>query len=58
MKIDEESINHNAVGLIKDVMPWDMCGEHGDDNISRAMTLGYIQGICDLAEELKKVLDA
>lgn len=58
MKIDELSIDHNAIRLIKDLLPWEMCDRaDGDDNL-RIMSLGYIQGVCDLAEELKKVLSA
>ena len=58
MKIDELSIDHNAIRLIKDLSLWDMCERtDGDDNF-RIMSLGYIQGVCDLAEELKKVLSA
>lgn len=57
MKIDESDINHNAVRLIKDLMPWDMCDRADSDDNLRIMSLGYIQGVCDLAEELKKVLN-
>ena len=56
MKIDELSIDHNALRLIKDLELW-ACNEDtkGDENW-RLMTLGYISGIIDMAEELKKVL--
>ena len=57
MKIDEASINHNVVRLIKDLDPWDMSGETDGEDRLRIMTLGYIQGACDLANELKKVLE-
>ena len=56
MKIDEASINHNVVRLIKDLDLWDMSGETDGEDRLRIMTLGYIQGACDLANELKKVL--
>ena len=54
MKIDEASINHNTVRLIKSLDLWNMIGE--TDNELRIMAIGYIQGVCDLADELKKVL--
>jgi len=56
MKIDEASINHNVVRLVKDLDPWDMSGKTETEDHLRIMTLGYIQGACDLANELKKVL--
>ena len=56
MKIDEASINHNAVRLIKDLNIWTMGDPTPDDDNLRIMALGYIDGICDLASELKKVL--
>lgn len=56
MKIDEASINHNVVRLIKDLGVWEMSGETNTEDRLRIMTLGYIQGACDLANELKKVL--
>lgn len=57
MKIDEASINHNVVRrieLIKNLDLWDMENETGNE--LRIMTLGYIQGVCGLADDLKKVL--
>lgn len=56
MKIDEASINHNVVRLVKDLNPWDMSGETEGEDRLRIMALGYVQGVCDLADELKKVL--
>lgn len=56
MKIDEECINHNVTNLIDGLLLWDMLDE-GDERL-RLMTLGYIQGMIELAGELKKVLKA
>ena len=56
MKINEASINHNAVRLIKDLNLWTMVDPTDDDNNIRIAALGYAQGVCDLADELKKVL--
>lgn len=58
MKIDEASINHNATLLVKDLIVWDMCDRTDSDDNLRIMSLGYIQGVCDMAEQLKKVLKA
>ena len=56
MKIDEASINHNVVRLLKHISPWDMDGDTDSEDGLRIMTLGYVQGVCDLATELKQVL--
>ena len=56
MKIDEASINHNAVRLIKSLNIWEMLDATDSDNNLRIMSLGYIQGVCELADELKQVL--
>lgn len=58
MKITEADIDHNAVRLIKELLPWEMCDETDSDGNLRIMALGYMQGVCELAEELKKVLNA
>lgn len=54
MKIDEASINHNTVRLIKSLDLLNMIDEK--DNEVRIMAIGYILGVCELADELKKVL--
>lgn len=54
MKIDESAINHNVTRLISELNLWDMCGK--DDDMLRAMALGYVSGLNDLAEALKGVL--
>lgn len=65
MKITEDSINHNAVRLIKELVDtrYDMIA--GDKDMAMTaergfvlMTLGEIGGALALAEELKKVLKA
>ena len=56
MKIGVEDINHNAMRLIVDLETWDIAGHSDIDDHLRIMTLGYIRGITDLADELKKVL--
>ena len=56
MKVDEASINDNAVSLIKSLNVWEMLDAADSDNNLRIMSLGYIQGVCELADELKQVL--
>ena len=65
MKITEESINHNAICLIKDLAgtSYDMIMTDKDNDYEYAeergfmlMTLGEINGIIDLADALKEVL--
>lgn len=56
MKIDEGSINHNALRLIHELDIWDITGNGMQD--FQIMTLGYIRGITELAEALKEVLRA
>ena len=62
MKIDEKSINHNAVRLIKDLIEsrYEMIEE---DKQSRErgyllMTFGEIAGIIEMADVMKEVLKA
>lgn len=56
MKIDEGSINHNAVRLIHELELWDITGDGMQD--FQIMTLGYIKGVTELAKALKEVLKA
>lgn len=57
MKIDENSINHNAVRLIDDIVT-----DFVDNNVIecdgdyKTITIGYIKGICDMANAMKEVL--
>lgn len=57
MKIDESGINHNAVRLIDDIVT-----DFVDNNLVecnsnyKEITIGYIKGICDMANAMKKVL--
>ena len=59
MKVDESSINHNAVRIIEELAEniYSFCDENTEQNrMYLAMTLGEIAGVMDLAKELKKVL--
>ena len=59
MKVDESSINHNAVRIIEELAEniYSFCDENTEQNrMYLAMTLGEIAGVIDLAKELKKVL--
>lgn len=57
MKIDENGINHNAVRLIDDIVT-----DFVDNNLVecdsnyKEITIGYIKGICDMANAMKEVL--
>ena len=57
MKIDENAINHNAVMLIDDIVT-----DFVDNNLVecnsnyKEITIGYIKGICDMANAMKEVL--
>lgn len=60
MRIDEATINHNAVRLIRELVScrYDMIFKD-DDRAERGnalMTLGEIAGVCETAEALKEVL--
>lgn len=57
MKIDAESINHNALRLIQQELEplYDFIGdEHMGDYC--LVTLAEIRGICLMADEMKEVL--
>lgn len=58
MKIDADSIEHNAYRLIKDISTtmYDILSDTGDDNLLRVETIGEVRGIIMLAEELKEAL--
>ena len=62
MKIDTESINHNAVRLIKDLLEsrYDLIEEDKQDQELGylIMTLGEIAGIIEMANAMKEVLKA
>lgn len=62
MKIGYESINHNAVRLIKDLLEsrYDLI-EEDKQNQERGyllMTIGEIAGIIEMADAMKEVLKA
>lgn len=54
MRIDEQTINENALTLIEDIanLTWEM--ESKDDMM---LNLGIISGICELARSLKETLN-
>lgn len=54
MKIDEMSIDHNALKCIEDAVT-DVWGLEADCVINKDAVM-YIRGVLDLANELKKVL--
>lgn len=56
MKIDEASINHNALRLIEDLV--DDRYEYRDLPDYMRMTLGEIGGIIMMAKAMKEVLEA
>lgn len=58
MKIGEEDINHNAMRLIDEMDVWDLAGNEDGNEGFRLMTLGYINGVTELAKALKEVLKA
>lgn len=61
MKIDTESINHNAVRIIKDLVEsrYDMIMEAtAEERGYFLMTLGEIAGIIEMADAMKEVLKA
>ena len=58
MKIDEASIEHNALNLIKDItsFAYDSIGDSQKDKLTRDAYLYSIQGIVEFAELLKEAL--
>lgn len=62
VKIDTESINHNAVRMIKDLLEsrYDLIEEDKQDQELGylIMTLGEIAGIIEMANAMKEVLKA
>ena len=59
MKIDTESINHNAVRIIKDLVEnrYDMIMEAtAEERGYLLMTIGEIAGIIEMANAMKEVL--
>lgn len=54
MKIDEASINHNALRLIKDIIsePY----EYKDDANNYMMTLCILYGVIQMADAMKEIL--
>lgn len=61
MKIDEATINHNAVRLIAELteVNYELIDEKKsqEEREFALMTLGEISGICAMADALKEVLN-
>lgn len=55
MKIDESAIDHNAMKLIDCLALWEMTDT--DMNMDK-FTLGFIQGVKEMADAMKEVLKA
>lgn len=61
MKIDEASINHNAMNIISGLVidSYSMIDDKTDEERGIfLMTIGEIKGVIDLADEMKKALKA
>lgn len=58
MKIDESCINHNVVRLIEEITANIYECNEEEHNADRLVMLGEINGVLNLANELKKVLKA
>lgn len=58
MKIDEASINHNALRLIDEAIssPYDYCEKTLEADHMRLLTIGEISGIIFMANAMKEVL--
>ena len=54
--LEEKDIDHYAMFLIDEISVWKMIGIADSDNHERIMTLGYINGINELAGILKDAL--
>ena len=57
MKIDENTINHNALLIIeKNITTYTYESAGKEDDILRAMNLAYINGVVEFADALKEFL--
>lgn len=58
MKIDESCIDHNALRLIRDYVgiPLEYCTSDDEADHMRLVTLGYVQGVIEMAKAMKEVL--
>ena len=57
-RINKECIDHNVLRLINAAMDFILTTADEESNRENIATLSYINGVTDLANELKKVLDA
>ena len=60
MKIDVAAIEHCALLAISEQVnnPWEYCEREDKADGMRLVALGAVAGICELADKLKKVLEA
>lgn len=58
MKIDENTINHNALRLCGNVSEdtWDIVSDTENAEKRAIARVGYINGVYDMANAMKKVL--
>lgn len=58
MKIDKAFINSVALQFVGDMDIWGMCDEK-DTDMSQflLLTLGYVQGVCDMAFRLNREME-
>lgn len=58
MRINEESINHNAMRKIKEItdLVYDVAEDNPENKLLRDSYLYTIAGIVDFAEEMKKAV--
>lgn len=59
MKIDKSCIDHNANRLVNEIVlyMWDNLKNENREEVA-LVNLAYIRGVMDMAEAMKKVLDA
>lgn len=58
MKIDKAFINSVAMYLIGNMDYWDMCDDKDNDMSQfRLLTLGYVQGVYDMALKLQREME-
>lgn len=58
MKIDESSINHNAMLFCEKASEdvWDILADTENEEKRAIAVLAYIRGVCDMANATKEVL--
>ena len=56
MKVTEESVNHNALLLIDDVVGTVFEYTDGEGKSTLLTSLGYIKGVVDMAKAMKEII--